>query len=241
MKRIILNLLCVASGGGTDFESIAKAYVRKQLINDFFEVKVVGLISTVVGAGCLGKAPVYGVSSTVVNRGDFEKLKDFKFEMAKWYHRINPDFIFLVGCKHFVPVHEVYPTFNIHPADKEKHGGFEMVGLVPHIHVLEEIIDRLKRKKACLSDRFFTYPTIHEVPFSDVNDTEKEYDGGAEILRGQVEIPPKIIKDCYAKTITIEEAAEKLQQHVLPFEWQMLPTGVMMAARKILLDKGLLK
>jgi len=238
VAKIILRLLCIASGSGTDFKSIAKAYRERQLVNDFFEVQVVGLVSTVAGAYCLERAKIHKIPEYTVDRQSHDKLISFKNEMFRFFQDINPDFIFLVGCKHLVPVYKEWPTFNIHPADKEKHGGHKMFGLDPHIHVLKEIMDKIQRKKADYHDRFFTYPTIHEVDLSAVVDIKKEYDGGAEILRGQVEIPNEIIFDCCRNNLAIEKAAEVLQQHVLPFEWQMLPTGVMWAARKILLSRG---
>jgi folate-dependent phosphoribosylglycinamide formyltransferase PurN len=200
----------------------------------------------VAGAFCLKRAETYKIMDYTIDRESFKQLCEtptnslicFKEKMLEKFKQVGPDFIFTVGCKHFVPVVKQFPVFNIHPADKEKHGGFEMMGLKPHIHVLEEIIDQIKRKKADIGDRFFTYPTIHEIPLSATEDVSKKYDGGAEILRGQVEIPTQIINKCFKKIITIEEAAEALQQHVLPFEWQMLPTGVMMAAQKIFLNRG---
>jgi len=122
------------------------------------------------------------------------------------------------------------PEVNIHPADPHKHGGDGMYGLEVHRRVIMEIVDKIKRGKNAVGDKFYSCPTVHEV--------EMEYDSGHALLTGDIEIPEKIIHDVVEENISSHDAAKQLQQVVLLNEWLMLPTAVRMAARKILSERS---
>lgn len=218
-----LRLVCIASGSGTDFESIAAAWKAGGMP----EISEVVLISTKEGAGCLEKAAALGIKSRVVTpmADDKEKflLDD---DLVKAYIALGGAHLtFLVGCIVKVP-YTGHPLCNIHPADPHEHGGKGMYGLEVHIHVLRQIIDQIKRGWKKAQDRFFTYPTIHEAA--------PEFDQGQILLQAHVEIPGHIISELMQGTLTVEEAAKALQAQVLPYEWMMLPCAVRLAARKIL-------
>ncbi len=135
------------------------------------------------------------------------------------------DVTFLVGCiVKICPIAEI-DIYNIHPASIGNHGGNGMYGLAVHKHVLQEVIDLISRGRKTLSDKFYTYPTIHEV--------EVEYDAGAPLMVGAVEIPTKFIEQLLSSEINLYEAAEMLQKIVLPYEWKMLPCAVQMAVQRI--------
>jgi folate-dependent phosphoribosylglycinamide formyltransferase PurN len=226
-----VRLACIASGSGTDFESIAKAWKNGWLP----EISEVVLISTKEGAGCIEKADALGIKHVVyqpVNRclskSDLYRLEsDFGAKI---------DLIFLVGCIVFVPDIGI-PMYNIHPADPHRHGGQGMYGLKVHLHVLDEINDLVERGMAQATDRFFTTPTVHEATGG--------YDKGKALLQAQVEIPSELIRarvtgefdgreeeEGYANLE--EDVAKKLQAHVLHYEWAILPCAVRLAAKKIL-------
>ncbi|HDQ23099.1 MAG TPA: hypothetical protein ENN28_03990 [Candidatus Uhrbacteria bacterium] len=224
-----LRLACIASGSGTDFESIAKAWKNGWLP----EIKEAVLISTKEGAGCLGKAAALDIRSKVVLPQ--RKALPVKELSAALYSLGGTDLIFLVGCIVRVPeclvtrgIPYKIPMYNIHPADPRKHGGQGMYGLTVHLHVLNEIKDLVERGMAKATGRFFTTPTVHEAV--------AEYDQGKELLRAQVEIPSDLVQFWVAGTYQCsdEDMAKKLQQIVLPFEWMMLPCAVRLAAKKIL-------
>ncbi len=116
--------------------------------------------------------------------------------------------------------------YNIHPADTYAHGGQGMYGLQVHGHVLQTVLDLIRRGKKCLEkDRFSTYPTVHEVT--------PRLDDGQPLLRGTVEIPRPILKRLHEEEITLTQAATELREVVLPYEWQMLLVAVRMAARRL--------
>ncbi len=231
-KRV--RLACIASGSGTDFNSIATAWKNGWIP----EVEEVVLISTKEGAGCLEKADKLGIKTHIILPVNKElplvDLDNEGSEILKW-----ADLVFLVGCIVRIPVPLIRacaPTrhvaiYNIHPAEPHEHGGQGMYGLAVHEHVLSQIRDQIRRGMKSDEDRFYTYPTVHEVI--------EEYDQGNPLLQGSVKISNNIITELIqGEGKNIKDLAEKLQKHVLPYEWQMLPCAVRMAAKKILDERS---
>lgn len=215
-----LNLCCIASGSGTDFEAIAQAWKNGWLP----EINEVFLISTKKDAGCLKKARKLKIKTKVIKADVHNMLTDDL--LSKSYKSFGGiDLVFLVGCLKKAAV--VVPTYNIHPADPFKHGGQGMYGLKVHIHVLDSILDQIIRGiKSLESARFFTYPTVHEVI--------SEYDKGKPLLQASVEIPNLLVYNLLCKRCHIKDAAKQLQQIVLFYEHLLLPAAVRMAAKKII-------
>jgi len=229
----------VASGSGTDANSVMAAYRAGQLLP---ECEIVGLLSTKADAGCLDKAAAHQIPTAVIERyGIFhdDKLdrnrkktqKDFESEVSKWFWDNEIHLVFLLGCIHRMPtdclaphIGRIVAMLNIHPADPKAHGGQGMYGLEPHEHVLAEILDCLKRGQANLdADWFFTYPTVHRVTTG--------YDQGSLLMQVAVPIPKGIIIDAERN---LAGAAQALQKVVLPVEHLMLPAAVNIAVRLIL-------
>lgn len=225
MKKV--RLMLVASGSGTDADSIMQAW-KKGCIPD---VEDIILVSTKNGAGCIEKASALGIESVVIDRKECGSDDAFNEELVHLIENRDIDLVFLVGCIVHIHTDKVVDVlfFNMHPADIDKYGGNKMYGLEPHERVVWDATDEIIRgKKALGNDRFYTYPTVHEVVM--------EYDSGAAILTQAVEIPQDLLRDVIEGRVEIEDAADKLQKIVLPFEWLMLPAAVNMAARKILLE-----
>jgi folate-dependent phosphoribosylglycinamide formyltransferase PurN len=217
-----INLVLIASGSGTDANSIMEAWAAGCIP----EINPPLLISTKKGAGCLEKAKGHGLGAFVIDYKESLNLDNFNAELNGMVKEAFTDLIFLVGC-----IHKVYPiqgidSYNIHPADPAKHGGDKMYGLAVHQHVLAEINDQIYRGKKRLSDNFYTYPTVHEA--------NSDYDGGDMLLRQAVLIPGSIVTEYCKGQKDPKQAAKELQTVVLPYEWLMLPAAVRMAARRIL-------
>jgi folate-dependent phosphoribosylglycinamide formyltransferase PurN len=220
-----VNTVLIASGSGTDADSIMKAYVAGFIPN----INLKALISTKPGAGCLEKAKTLGVQVKVIDRREFATIGKFNMAVDEFLLEVEAELVFLVGCIVKIFPIEGISIYNIHPADPHKYGGKGMYGLEVHRRVILEIIDRIKRGKTSADERFFTYPTIHEAVI--------DYDSGKPFLQAVVEVPAKIIIDVFeagADEKSIDAAAEKLQQVVLPYEWMMLPMAVKMAGKKII-------
>lgn len=220
METKTINVALIASGGGTDATAIMLAR------NYMAEANIKLLISTKKDAGCLGKARVCGVPSMVIDRQDLGSSAVFDRRLAQVLRAENIQLVFLVGCIVKIPVLENITYYNIHPANMEKYGGKGMYGLEPHKKVLSDIYDLLHHRKKSIKDRFYTEVTIHEV--------EDKYDSGPCLIKLQIEIPINIIIGMFIKKFSITESAVLLRQHVLPYEWLILPTAVKIAAHKLL-------
>ncbi|MBA4393007.1 MAG: hypothetical protein C0407_05595 [Desulfobacca sp.] len=217
-----INCVLIASGSGTDANSIMEAWEAGCIP----EINPPLVISTKKGAGCLEKAESRGLAAYEIDYKESRSLDTFNAELKRVLKQAFTDLIFLVGC-----IHKVYPIegidcYNIHPADPANHGGDKMYGLAVHQHVLDEIKDLIYRGKKKISDRFYTYPTVHEA--------NNDYDGGDMLLRQAVLIPESIVTEYYNGLKDPKQAAKDLQAVVLPYEWLMLPAAVRMAARRIL-------
>ena len=116
--------------------------------------------------------------------------------------------------------------YNIHPADPKIHGGRKMHGLAVHKYVLTNIRDEIRRGWKKADGRFFTLVAVYEV--------SGKPDQGEILCQIRVEIPKKIIQQLLVGKIRIGRLAAKLQKHVLPYEWLMLPYTVGIAARKLI-------
>lgn len=214
-----VNLILVASGGGTDARAIMKAYKNGFLPN----VKIIALVSTKENAGCLEEAKKLGLETHVIGRKDIS-LDEFNANFFNYALTKEAEMIFLVGC-----LVKIYPIdgiamYNIHPADPELFGGDGMYGTEVHEFVLRHIEDRIYRGKAKRTNRFTTTPTVHEA--------DMQYDSGQILAQSHIDIPISIIKLFMDGDPTA--GGNALQQHVLPFEWEMLPGAVNLAALKIL-------
>jgi phosphoribosylglycinamide formyltransferase 1 len=217
-----INLALIASGSGTDADSIMTAWEAGCIP----EINPPFLISTKKEVGCLEKAGKHGLRSEVVNYKSYSGPDEFNEELNKLLKSTLTDLIFLVGC-----IHKVYPIegtamYNIHPADPAAHGGDRMYGLAVHEHVLEEIRDLISRGKKTLKAPFYSYPTVHAATL--------DYDGGDMLLRQAVLIPQTLMQGFCEGRLDQKQAAKALQEVVLPYEWLMLPAAVRMAARRIL-------
>ena len=217
-----INLALIASGSGTDANSIMEAWAACCIP----EVNPPLLISTRKEAGCLEKAEKHGVRGEVL---DFRESGGADLFNKKLQSLLNENFtelIFLVGCIHKIFPIEGIDIYNIHPADPAKHGGDQMYGLAVHEHVLEEIRDLIYRGKKKITDPFYSYATVHEASL--------DYDGGDMLLRQAVMIPERVISDFCQGQKDLKTSAKALQDVVLPYEWLMLPAAVRMAAHRIL-------
>jgi phosphoribosylglycinamide formyltransferase-1 len=217
-----INAGIIASGGGTDANAVMIAYN----IGFMPEIADLRLISTKGGAGCIGKAAVQKIKRDVLECGSKQEVPDFNRRLSQYINDRNIQLLILAGC-----VWELYPIegvlmINIHPADTERHGGRHMYGLKVHERVLSEVMDVVHREIAKPEDDFETCITVHEVGIP--------IDQGPVIMRAPVKIPNEIIMGLHTGSLSLKEAAEKLQKHVLEYEWIFLPAAVRVAARNII-------
>lgn len=221
-----INGAIIASGSGTDANAVMSAY-NMGFMPELADLR---LISTKGSAGCIGKAEVHKIKSEVIECKSKQEVLDFNRLLNQYVKDQNIELLILAGC-----VWEIYPIegvliINIHPADTQKHGGRLMYGLKVHERVLSEVMDILCREIKKPEDNFETYVTVHEVGFP--------IDQGPIVMRAPVKIPNKIIMGLHNGTLSLKDAADQLQKHVLEYEWIFLPAAVRAAARNIIVKKS---
>ncbi len=219
-----INAGIIASGSGTDANAVMSAYNMGFMP----EIADLRLISTKGSAGCIGKAAIQKIKSEVIECGSRQEVPDFNLRLSQYIKNQNIRLLILAGC-----VWELYPIegvlmINIHPADTEKHGGRHMYGLKVHERVVSEVMDMVYREVAKPEDDFETCVTVHEVGFP--------IDQGRVIMRASVKIPNEIIIGLHRGDMSLRESAEKLQKHVLEYEWIFLPAAARAAARNIIAE-----
>ncbi|MDR0291216.1 MAG: phosphoribosylglycinamide formyltransferase [Elusimicrobium sp.] len=201
MKKIIV----FASGGGSNFEALAKAAQSK-----VFDGKIVLLVASKLGIGAVDKAirfniPVYVEGSfptaTNVVLDENESLGEIankesmdKEELVSQIQFYEPDLICLAGYLKKVPqeILDICPVINIHPALLPKFGGKGMYGHNVHAAVLKS---GAKESGA----------TVHFV--------DCEYDSGEIIMRQSVPVLPN-------------DTPETLSARVLEVEHKIYPLCV---------------
>lgn len=178
-------------------------------------------------------------------------LHVYSVDISKIMHEHGVKLVFYVGNVFKLNPMDV-PTYNIHPAKKKKHGGRHYYGVHVHKSVLEEICTDIWREAVRMNDSHYTVVTVHEV--------NKKLDDGHNLLEVEVEIPSEIVADYYQLFVrrkkaldyleknggTVDKAielsamlkemtalAKKMQDHVLKFEWSILPKAVEIAAMKL--------
>ncbi len=131
----MLRIAVLASGGGTDLQSILDACESGQI-----DGRVVLVISNVAGAGALKRAKDYDVRAAFIDhrgksRGAHEREMVMELDAAK------PDLIVLAGYLRMLTYDFINKyknkIINIHPALLPKYGGKGMHGLRVHRAVLE--------------------------------------------------------------------------------------------------------
>jgi len=228
MQHAEIRTALIASGGGTDAKAIMEAYRIGRLPH--IDLKM--LISTKTGAACLEKAELHKIRTHIIDRKTCGGQHSFNKRLGSLIGRSHIQLVFLVGCIVKIPRLRGVKVYNIHPADISLYGGQGMYGLEPHKKILADINGMIIRKEKSQADRFYTYPTVHEA--------SEKYDSGTELLRLGVEVPADIISDLVGESVSLETAAERLQKHVLPYEWMMLPLAVN-AAAEMIAEKMLIK
>jgi len=217
-----INAGIIASGGGTDANAVMSAYNMGFMP----EIANLRLISTKGNAGCIGKAEIQKIKTEVIECRSKQEVPDFNLRLNQYIKDQNIQLLILAGCVWELYSIEGVLMINIHPADTGKHGGRHMYGLTVHERVVSEVMDMIYREVAKPEDDFETCVTVHEVGIP--------IDQGPVVMRAPVKIPKEIIMELHAGALTLKEAAEKLQKHVLEYEWIFLPAAVRAAARNLI-------
>ncbi len=131
MKRIAV----LASGGGTDFQSVIDANEGKP----FCEISC--LIASKDGIGAIDRARAHGIPAFVYAKKDYPDLEQLYKELSRRLHGLGIDYIVLAGWLKIIPasfIHEFEDRIiNIHPSLIPAFCGAGCYGLKVHAAVLE--------------------------------------------------------------------------------------------------------
>lgn len=223
----IIDAAIIASGGG----STAEIYMAGARDGWIPGVNIKVLISTKEDAGCLVVAAIYGVPSVVVARKNYATIEEFNEEVYRILTQYGVELVYLAGCNNEIfSIRGKYITNN-HPAPKDTDGGKGMHQVMAHEHVLERIQDEIKRYPHRISDVWRTRVDHHEAISRKPG--EKGMDVGELLTTIWVDIPPPIIWQLIEKMITLRVAAERLQKHVMKYEYIQIISSAISDAERV--------
>lgn len=118
-----IRAVVLASGRGSDFESIAKAAKNAEIAAD-----IVCMITDNPKAGALEKAASFGIPSTVIDYSTFANRAEYEKELLKAIDSLAPDLIVLAGYMRIVRSADLLSKYsgkiiNIHPSLLPKYPG----------------------------------------------------------------------------------------------------------------------
>ena len=129
------NIAVLASGGGTDFQSVIDANKRE----NFCVIKY--LIASKEGIGAIERAKREGIKTAVFAKKDYPDLEDLYAELAALLNSEDVDYIVLAGWLKIIPasVTEKFKDriINIHPALIPAFCGKGYYGLKVHEAAIE--------------------------------------------------------------------------------------------------------
>jgi len=121
MKKI--RAVVLASGRGSDFESIANAAKKGEIA-----AEIACMITDNPHAGAIGKAAAFGIPATVIDYSTFANRAEYEKELLKAIDALSPDLIVLAGYMRIVRSKDLLSKYagkiiNIHPSLLPKYAG----------------------------------------------------------------------------------------------------------------------
>jgi folate-dependent phosphoribosylglycinamide formyltransferase PurN len=224
LKIINVNMGIVASGSGTTANVIMKNFGKNSRPVTIKKIKrkelpaygqVVCLISTNEKARCILRAVENKIETRVIKEGGDNR--EWNRRLRKIVREYKIRLLILAGCvKQVDPIPGVV-IINTHPAKTYEHGGRKMYGLAVHRHVLVSLRDAVMREMLEIKDARTTI-NFHYVI--------EGMDKGESIVQVHIKVPESILGRFMSGKLKLGKAAELLQQHVLQYEYAMLPSAV---------------
>jgi phosphoribosylglycinamide formyltransferase 1 len=121
MKKI--RVVVLASGRGSDFESIAQAAKKGEI-----SAEMTGMITDNPYAGAIARAAALGVPSKVVDYEAFQNRAEYEKELLKAISSFGPDLVVLAGYMRIIRSGELLAKYegkiiNVHPSLLPKYPG----------------------------------------------------------------------------------------------------------------------
>ena len=164
-----LNIVVLASGGGTNFQAIIDACESGKL-----DATVAGLITNRYDAGALERARAHQIPYAVIRQDEFSSFHSYVEAFLKSIEQWSPSVVALAGYFAKIPaeiINEIsVPMINIHPSLLPKYGGKGFYG--KHIH--RAVVENKETESGC---------TVHLV--------DEEFDTGRILRQARVQVQPE--------------------------------------------------
>ena len=183
-KKKISNLIILASGTGTLFESIVQT-----CNSQYLDARVISLVSDNKKALVLKKAQAVKIPMKILQLKEFSCFSKWDEALCRYLQTKNPDLILLTGfLKKIGPKVLHYfknRILNIHPSLLPNHGGSGMYGIHVHRSVLAS-----GEKKTGIS--------IHLV--------SAEYDSGPVLAQTEIPVSPEDTPESLQEKVKKQES-----------------------------------
>jgi phosphoribosylglycinamide formyltransferase 1 len=208
-----LRLVALISGGGTTLQNLIDRIAAGKL-----NARVVGVVSSRVDAGGVGRAQLAGLSVTVVDRVNRDRegagvsvnppaplRSRFAEEVWAAVRSFAPDLVVFAGWLHLLPIPDDYrhKVLNIHPSLLPAFGGKGMYG--HHVH--EAVLAYGAKVSGCTvhfaDDTYDTGPILVQkcVPVKEGDDPDTL---AARVFQAECEAYPEAIELIASGRVTVQ-------------------------------------
>lgn len=177
------NIVILASGGGSNFQSFIDA-VNNKILN----AKIVGLICNKPNAGCFEKAKKASIPALLLDHKSFSSREAFDQDLAEKIEDLSPDLVILAGFMRILTT-EFTERFagkllNIHPSLLPKY-----TGLNTHQRAIDAGDSKAGATVHFVTAELDGGPAIIQAEV-DINDNDKADDLAARVLSKEHKIYP---------------------------------------------------
>lgn len=133
-----MRVSVLASGGGTDFQSIIDAVESGRLEN----VEIIQLIAGKDDIGAIERAEKHGIKVKAITKKNYPDMNERMAKVASALDEEDTDLVVLAGYLSIVAPEVIkkyeHRIINIHPALLPKHGGKDCYGMNVHRQVIAD-------------------------------------------------------------------------------------------------------
>ena len=191
------RIVVLASGSGSNFQSIIDAINRNQI-----DARIVRLIASRNDIGALERAKTANIPFSVIRKQSFPSPEEFESALLNEITQSNPDLIVLAGYLNQIP-DKVIKQFqdriiNIHPSLLPQYGGKGFYGIKVH----QAVIADQKTESGCtvhwVTSNYDEGPIIAQSRVQvEKNDTAETL--ASKVLKQEHQLLPKVIKEILEK------------------------------------------
>ncbi len=197
-----MRLAVFASGGGSNFEAIARAKESGDL-----DASIDLVVANRPDAGVLERAHAHAISTTVIRPEDFNSSAEYVEHLLRLLDNRHVDFIALAGYLKKIPLEVVgrfrHRIVNIHPALLPSFGGKGLYGRRVHQAVLDYGVRWTGVTVHLVDEEYDTGPIVLQEPVP-VHQGDSVDALAARVLDVEHRLYPRALQLFAANRITVE-------------------------------------